>query len=138
MKLCCAIAALLLLALPLGLDAQTRDCHIPFAFVAFDSDFGSGDYSLTLLANHVKLTPTDAVDGTARLLVARRVRQVKPDGEALLLFEKIGQNYVLREFRTGDSETSMSFPLSAQRKVWEKRLIAQGHPSEFVLIAVNR
>jgi len=138
MKLSCLLATLLLLALPWGLGAQTNDITIPFPFVAYDTEFAAGDYSLSLLSYHLKLAPSDPKDGTGNFLIARPGHQVKADGQIALFFEKASGVYLLREYRAGTTGTSLSLPLSKNRRDWwERRLIGQAGRTEFVLIAAK-
>ncbi|MBE0656324.1 MAG: hypothetical protein IH602_01470 [Bryobacteraceae bacterium] len=137
MRLYCLLAVLLLFALPGGLGAQTRDFQIPFDFIGYGSDFHSGHYSLSRVAAHIlKMTPEDPNNGFARYLVTRPKGNVQIDGRDHLVFEKVGDFHVLREFRSSGTGASVTLPLSKERRAWEKTYTAKNR-GEFVLIAAN-
>lgn len=138
MRLAFLLAVLVLLALPGGLGAQSAQFNIPFAFIGFDSDFEAGYYRVDRLNPFVlKITPRDSSDVGARCVSLRLKGEYQSSGIAYMLFEKVGDFYVLREYRNGVSNTSMSTPLSKERQAWEKTYIARHARGEFVLVAAR-
>jgi hypothetical protein len=138
MRFAILLAVLMLFALPGGLCAQSAPFHIPFAFIGFDSDFPAGYYRVDRLNTFVlKITSGDSNEVGSKCVSLRLKGEYQSNGIAYMLFEKVGDFYVLREYRNGVSNTSMSTPLSKERQAWERTYIAKHLRGEFVLIAAR-
>lgn len=136
MKLLCLFASLCLLALPCSLNAQPDVYHVPFSFVAFDSDFPAGDYIVTAQTYNLKLALAGA-PRTSKYLTAQPGRAMEFSGLNTMVFEKIGDLYVLREYRIGALGAVRALPLSKSRREVVRSYIAKGYRPEPVLIAAG-
>jgi|APIni6443716594_1056825.scaffolds.fasta_scaffold600795_1 hypothetical protein len=135
MKFNLILVALLLLALPIGVSAQTNNIRIPFAFIASDTSFTSGEYTVSTVTGHLKLAPEGVNQGV--YLPCNWNGTVKADGKTTLVFEKLGDTYVLREYRAGEKGTSLSVPLSKRHAAWAKGYYAKARQPEYVLISTE-
>lgn len=138
MRLGCLLAVLLLFALPGGLDAQSPEFNIPFAFIGFDTEFQPGVYSVDRVHQfQLKIVTADSDHPKVKYVTLRPKGQCRNDGKIYLVFEKMGDFHVLREYRNSMTNTAMSTPLSKDRRAWERTYIAKHQRGEFVLIAAR-
>lgn len=137
MKLLCLFATLCLLAMPCSLNAQPIPFHVPFPFVAFDSDCPAGDYAVRAQTNNLLITMTGNGPAFAKYLVSQPGKQMKYSGMNTLVFDKIGDLYVLREYRIGPLGAIRSLPLSKSRRELVRSYLAKGFRAEPVLIAAG-
>lgn len=138
MRLACLLAVLTLFALPGGLGAQNAEFNIPFAFIGYDTEFQAGSYRVDHDNPYLlKIRQTDSDHPNSRWVVLIPKGESRNDGRIYLVFEKVGDFHVLREYRNSMTNTSMSTPLSRDRKAWEKTYIAKHQRGEFVLIAAR-
>ncbi len=134
----CLFLALLLSMMPAGINAQQQSgpFEIPFTFVAYDSDFEPGEYRLEVaLKGNLRLVHRDT--GRARYLVKGSGRAIEKQGRDALLFERMGNLYVLREIRYGAEGRTSVMPLSKQRSDFVQVYTTQGHRPEPVLISAS-
>jgi hypothetical protein len=138
MRLSFLLTVLVLFALPGGLCAQTAEFNIPFTFIGFDSEFQPGVYSVDHVRPYaLKIRQSDSDHPNMKYVVLRQNGQTKNDGRIYLVFEKMGDFHVLREYRNSMTNTAMSTPLSKERQAWEKTYIARHKRGEIVLIAAR-
>jgi hypothetical protein len=139
MRLSLLLAIVLVFGLSAGLSAQIVKFEIPFAFVGFDADCPAGEYGLSVVSLNrmIRLSAGDLKSGQAQFIQTLPGKEVKLDGKAYLVFQKIGSVHVLREYRDGAHSAAMRTPLSKERQSWEKSYIAKHVRGEYVLIAAR-
>ena len=135
----CVLATLLLCLLPMGMTAQSQagPFEVPFRFVAFDSEFEPGQYLLSDVLNSKNIRLIDRESGRSRYIIKGTGRAVKTDGRNALVFERMGNLYVLREILYGAEGRGNELPLSKQRSDFVQIHITQGVQPERLLIAAS-
>lgn len=130
--------AFLLCILPAVTNAQqpSGPFEIPFAFVAYDSEFEPGEYRVEpALHGNLRLLNSDT--GKGRYVVKGSGRVLAKQNRDALLFERMGNLYVLREIRYGSEGRGSLLPLSRSRREFVQVYITQGHRPEPVLISAS-
>ena len=138
MRYAILLAVLMLFALPGGLGAQSPEFNVPFTFIGWDTEFQPGVYIIDHTHPfNLKITQTGSDHPKVKYVTLTPKGQCKNDGRIYLVFEKMGDFHVLREYRNSMTNTAMSTPLSKDRKAWERNYIAKHQRGEFVLIAAR-
>lgn len=131
--------SLLLIALPWSASAQPATgilFQVPFEFVAFDSEFEPGNYAMGFsVPSHGQLV--NRATGKARLVQIQPGARRANDRLETLVFEKIGDLYILRAYRSGATGKGYTVPIEKKRREHVQVLISQGLQPEQVLIAAS-
>lgn len=117
--------------------AETATFHIPFPFIAYDSEFPAGDYELVQVtgSGFVNLYSRETLRGYR--LPAFGQNQLRQAGPARLTFERHGDVCVLRRYYSSGQGITHALPLSQRRKALVRSYLARGLDPERILVAAK-
>lgn len=139
MKRVVLLTATVLLAMATSLAGETARFKVPFAFVGFDSEFPAGDYTYTQNAGIMPANLVNEASQKGAFLATRNSRPLRAtNAPTLIVFERHGDLYVLREFHSASQGMVFSLPLTHRRSALVQSYITQNGPGERIVIAASR
>ncbi len=140
------IAVLLVFLLSVGMNAQMERrgvFQIPFAFVAADTEFSAGE--CTLFRASVAVAKLGCVsNSTTSLLVltpgsmVSRSELSKNSSRQILRFQRVGNQYFLREYQEAGAPATFAVRLAGRREATVTNMLASNQPSDVIVLAALR
>lgn len=103
--LSCSYLLVVIILAAVSASAQTYQVHIPFDFVSGGKDFDKGDYTIRLknptsLATIFSLSNDEGQE--LQSAAATQNRRVSDNGKAFLVFDRYGDDYVMKQMAAPD------------------------------------
>jgi hypothetical protein len=139
-------AVLLAFLLPVGVNAQMERrgvFQIPFAFVAADTEFSAGECTLFRASVSVGRIRCAASSNTSFLHLTpgstvSRSELSKYSSLQILRFQRVGNQYFLREYQEAGVPSTFTVRLAPRREDTVTMMLASNQPSDVIVLAALR
>ena len=129
------LLALTVLLLATAAQAQTTNvkASIPFDFVVGDHAYPAGEYTVKSMSQSSSAIRIDNADESEKgITLSNECQKGQPATQTTLVFQRMGDSYVLYQVWTAGNSLGREFPMSKKEVQ-----LAKNYSPELVIVAAN-